>query len=114
VDIGNSNIAFDIPNAACPVSQSGGCSGQGPRCGISRYSTTDSNLSINATAERLLDTKADQDSDAANTFTFTLNLSGCVSDNSQTWQTAEKIFLDLQMSNTVGDNAAVKFCIRRL
>ncbi len=109
VDIGNSNISIDIPNTACVGS--GGCSGQNTsRCLPSSYTETDSNLE--ASGDKLKDLRADQDTDtanpSANQVTFTVDLSTCLSES---WDSGEKLAIDLQFSNDVGDNAAQKFYI---
>lgn len=112
VDIGNSIITVDIPNAPCPTGTSGGCSGNGPgNCGTARMTESDANLETSSGLMR--DTASDTDADAANTYTFTLDLTGCLTDGGVSWAPGEKVFLDLQMRNEVGDNAAQKFCIQR-
>lgn len=110
VDIGNSRISIDIPNGPC--TGSGGCSGQNTgRCSTSSYTESDSNLSIEG--EGLKDNRADQDTDTANPtanqVSFTVDLSTCISDS---WDSGEKLAIDLQFSNSVGDNAAQKFYIQ--
>ena len=111
VDIGNSTISIDIPNNPCVASGGGGCSGQNTgRCGASSYSEADANLTQEG--ESLKDGRADQDTDTANPtsnqVTFTVDLSTCTS---ETWDSGEKLGIDLQFSNDVGDNAAQKFYI---
>ncbi len=112
VDIGNSRISIDIPNLPCSSGGSGGCSGMNTsRCGASSYSESDANLSIEG--EGLKDLRADQDTDTANPtanqVTFTVDVSTCIS---ETWDSGEKLALDLQFSNDVGDNAAQKFYVQ--
>jgi len=110
MDIGSSNIVIDIPNAPC--SGSGGCSGSGlGLCGAAFYSTSDTNLTT--APEGLQDILGDVSADPANTFTFSIDVSGCLADGSLAWNAGEKVFLDLQMRNSVGDNSAVKFCVQR-
>jgi hypothetical protein len=112
VDIGNSKISIDLPNNPCVASGGGGCSGQNTsRCSLSSYSETDSNLSLEG--EALKDSRVDQDTDtsnpSANQITFTVDLSSCLSES---WDSGEKLGIDLQFSNDVGDNAAQKFYIQ--
>lgn len=112
VDIGNSRIGIDIPNPPCTLGGGGGCSGSfSGRCVAANYSTSDSNLSIGS--ELLTDLKADSDADPANTFTFDINVTDCLATGSETLDSGESLFLDLQLSNDVGDNSAVKFCVQR-
>lgn len=76
VDIGHSSITIDIPNGAC--APSGGCAPQGPgNCQPSSYSTTDPTLTL--AGDALTDAKDDQNADPANTFTFAVDLSNCLS-----------------------------------
>lgn len=110
VDVGNSKISIDIPNLPC--TGSGGCSGQNTsRCTGSSYSETDDALAIEG--EGLKDLRGDQDTDTsapeANRVTFSVDLSTCIS---ATWNSGEKLAIDLQFSNDVGDNAAQKFYIQ--
>jgi len=112
VDIGNSTISIDIPNNPCVASGGGGCSGQNTsRCGVSSYTESDANLTQEG--ESLKDGRADQDTDTANPtanqITFTVDLSTCISES---WDSGEKLGIDLQFSNDVGDNAAQKFFIQ--
>ncbi|RIL11190.1 MAG: hypothetical protein DCC75_02810 [Proteobacteria bacterium] len=112
VDVGNSRISIDIPNSPCSALNSGGCSGQNSaRCSLDSYTESDDNLEREG--EGLKDLRGDQDTDTdnpdGNQITFTVDLSTCLS---ETWDSGEKLPIDLQFSNDVGDNAAQKFCIK--
>ncbi len=108
LDIGGSLVTIDIPNLPC--SGGGGCSGTGPgNCAIGTYSETDPNLTTGTDA--LQDNFPDTETNAANTFTFTIDLVTCLG---STWNSGEKLFVDLQMRSPDGDNAAQKFCVQRL
>ncbi len=113
VDIGGSLITFDIPNPPVVPGHPGG--GQGPgNCPQSSYSTSDANLSTNPNG--LSDGKADQDADASNTYTFMVNVSGCLTNGQHgpiSWNAGETLYLDLQFRSSRGDNAAQKFCVTR-
>ncbi len=110
VDIGNSLITIDIPNAPCTLSGGGGCSGSGPgNCSSASYSTSDSNLSTSTNG--LQDSFVDTDANAANTFSFDIDLSNCLGDTA--WTAGQSLFLDLQFKSREGDNAAQKFCVKR-
>ena len=60
---------------------------------------------------------SDAAANAANTFSFNVNLETCLTDTQSgtpfTWNAGETVFLDLQMLDDQGDNAAQKFCITR-
>ena len=112
VDVGNSKISIDIPNNPCVASGGGGCSGQNTsRCNVESYSETDDALEIQG--EALKDLRGDQNTDtanpSANQVTFNVDLSTCISES---WDSGEKLAIDLQFSNDVGDNAAQKFYIQ--
>jgi len=114
VDIGNSKISIDIPNAPC--TGSGGCSGNGPgNCGPTYYTTTDSNLT--ASGGTLKDTRGDQDTDLINPsaaeVNFVIDLDGCLASRGLTLSSGQKVALDLQFRSEDGDNAAQKFYISR-
>lgn len=113
VDIGKSLITADIPNGAC--TSGGSCAPQGPgNCAGSAYSTTDSNLEVSANG--LNDKKADSDADSTNTFSFTLDLTGCLSSapsGAVSWSAGQTISVDVQFKSNDGDNAAQKFCVTR-
>ena len=112
MDVGNSSVIIDLPNAPCVLNGQGGCSGMNTsRCTAANFSTTDSNLSSDG--DGLKDSFPDTASDPANTFSFTVDLSGCLSTGPVSWNSGETLFVDLQMKNSVGDNAAQKFCVKR-
>lgn len=114
VDIGGSLITIDIPNGPCS-SPNSGCSTSGPgNCVGSAYSTTDSNLTINANG--LADGKSDQDTSATNTYSFTVDLSACLNNapgGAVAWTAGQTLFVDLQFKSSDGDNAAQKFCVTK-
>ena len=111
VDIGHSKITIDIPNGACG-SPNGPCAPQGPgNCQPSAYSTTDPKLAVGS--DTLNDNQDDQNSDPLNTFTFTIDLSSCLSSHSVSWSSGETLFTDLQFRSNYGDNAAQKVCFTR-
>lgn len=117
VDVGKSIVTIDIPNAPCATATSGGCPGTGPgNCANSTYSETDSNLATD-TAGRLVDTRDDQDTDtadaASNRVTFSVNLTNCLTASAITWNSGQKLAVDLQFRNEAGDNAAQKFYIAK-
>lgn len=114
VDLGNSLVVVDIPNAPC-TSPSSGCSGTGPgNCVVSAYASSDPNLTVGTSS--LEDGKKDVDADITNTYTFTVNLSTCLNNASSgpiSWNAGDALFVDLQFRSTYGDNAAQKFCVKR-
>jgi len=111
VDIGGSFISIDIPNGPSVE----GAGGQGPgNCSAASYSTTDSN--IGSDGNGLVDTTSDRDVDPDNKFSFKVNLSQCLNDAQGgpiSWNSGEKLFLDVQFRSSAGDNAAQKFCLVR-
>lgn len=115
VDLGHSLVTLDIPNGPCATQNGDGCEPEGPgNCSSASYSTSDPELS--AGPNGIEDNKNDQDADAANTLTFTVNLTQCLNDASGgaiSWESGETLFLDLQFKSSRGDNAAQKFCVTR-
>ena len=114
VDIGRSFVTIDIPNAPCVSTGFQGCSSGsiGPgNCTASAYATSDPNLTTDPNG--LLDQASDADADAANTFSFTIDLTACLTAEAFTWNSGEALSVDLQLRNSVGDNAAQKFCVVR-
>ncbi len=116
VDVGNSLVTIDIPNAPCATATSGGCGGSGPgNCVAAAYSTSDTNLSTDPNG--LKDNRADQDTDTANptsnVVSFSIDLEACLAANSITWSSGQKLAIDLQFRNSSGDNAAQKFYIAK-
>ncbi|MCB0318495.1 MAG: hypothetical protein KDD56_07035 [Bdellovibrionales bacterium] len=111
VDLGNSKISIDIPDAPC--TGAGICTGGGGPglCASDHFTTTDTNLTV--VSEALQDALGDKDADPSNTLTFKVDLVGCLNDDAIAWNAGEKLFVDLQMRNDFGDNAAVKFCFQR-
>jgi hypothetical protein len=85
-------------------------------CAVSSYSVgSDPNLSLGTDA--IIDGKNDLDASASNTFTFTVDVTHCLNNavgGAISWSTGEQLFLDLQFRSAGGDNAAQKFCLRRL
>jgi len=63
-------------------------------------------------SENLTDLRDDQDTDTSspetNKITFPVDLASCIS---ATWNVGEKLAIDIQFSNSFGDNAAQKFYI---
>ncbi len=109
VDLGNSIISVDIPNAPA-ISSS--IPGAGPGlCPAATYTTSDTNLS--ASAEGLQDSAGDKDASVANTLSFRFELTECLAKNGSTLDAGEEVKLDLQFRNSIGDNAAVAFCVKR-
>lgn len=122
VDIGNSNINIDLPNGPQLPGPGGGSQGAG-LC-VRGFSTSDPNLNLSTvpspsgSQQRLKDLKSDEDASVSNTYTFTINLSECLSNpgggrSPVAWNAGESLNVDLQMSNSSGDNAAQKFCVTR-
>jgi len=114
VDIGKSLVTIDIPNAPCVSTSFQGCSSGlvGPgNCTATAYASSDPNLV--ADTNGLRDASSDQDADVSNTFSFTIDLTACLTAEAFTWNSGEALSVDLQMRNTVGDNAAQKFCVVR-
>lgn len=116
VDIGNSKISIDIPNATCNATTSGGCSGNGPgNCPLSSYTTTDPNLSTSG--DTLKDTKGDANTDLTNPsaaeLNFVVDVYSCLATRGITFAAGQKVGIDLQFRSDDGDNAAQKFYIRR-
>ncbi|MCB0329965.1 MAG: hypothetical protein KDD70_09885 [Bdellovibrionales bacterium] len=115
VDLGNSLITADIPNAPCTLSGMGGCMGMGPgNCASSSYTTSDPNLSV--VTDGVQDNRGDVDADATNTYALTLNLTNCLATANSgaiAWNLGETLFVDFQFRSAFGDNAAQKFCIIR-
>lgn len=107
VDLGHSKITIDIPNApALPP----GIGGSGPgNCAAEHYSESDTYLQIGA--EGLQDTRGDIDASVDNTYTFTIDVTGCL--GATPWNSGERVQLDLQFRSNDGDNAAQKFCVLR-
>jgi len=113
VDIGGSRVIIDVPNAPLATPSSPASAGPG-NCRASSYSTTDPNLTPDA--QWLQDTTSDRDASASNTFSFTVDLTDCLTGNpggALTWNSGEYLFVDLQFRSQYGDNAAQKFCLRR-
>lgn len=113
VDIGNSLITIDIPNA--PSALGTGSPSRGPgNCVASAYQESDPNLSIGS--EGLQDNKGDVDASASNTFEFAINVTDCLAaaqGGAISWAPGEQLQLDLQFRSRDGDNAAQKFCLTR-
>jgi hypothetical protein len=113
VDIGNSKITIDIPNAPSLPGAGGGAGGPG-NCAVSSYSESDPNLS--SASDGLQDSKGDTSADSSNTYQFTVNVTGCLAaapSGPITWNANEQLQLDLQFRSRDGDNAAQKFCVKR-
>lgn len=113
VDIGGSRVIIDVPNAPLATPSSPASAGPG-NCRATSYSTTDPNLTPDA--QWLQDTTSDRDASASNTFSFTVDLTDCLTGNpggALTWNSGEYLFVDLQFRSQYGDNAAQKFCLRR-
>ncbi len=114
VDIGKSLVTIDLPNAPCPSTGFQACSSGlvGPgNCTATAYASADPN--ITADVNGLRDTSSDTDADVTNTFSFTIDLTACLTAESFAWNSGEALSVDLQMRNSVGDNAAQKFCVVR-
>ncbi|RME61467.1 MAG: hypothetical protein D6780_01650, partial [Candidatus Dadabacteria bacterium] len=113
MDIGNSLISIDIPNAP----SDGSSSGNGPGgCPVTSYTESDPDLEISG--EKLQDTAGDYDSsstdsDGNTTVTFTVDLTSCLASASETFDVGEKVSLDIAFSSTAGDNAAQKIWLER-
>ncbi|MCB9030399.1 MAG: hypothetical protein H6619_05050 [Deltaproteobacteria bacterium] len=112
MQIGNSLIVIDIPNAP----SSGGTAAQGPGgCAISTYSESDTDLSISG--DTLVDAQGDfdgdteTDGDGNKTVTFSVNITDCLATVSETLDSGEKLKIDLQFKNSAGDNTAQAFYI---
>ncbi|MCB0335497.1 MAG: hypothetical protein KDD62_04305, partial [Bdellovibrionales bacterium] len=111
VDLGNSKITIDIPNA--PTDNGSTPSAAGPNnCPATTYSTTDTNLTVGS--DSIQDNFGDTDSDAANLVTFRVNLTDCLASAGQTLGLDQYVSIDLQFRNDVGDNAAQKLCVQQL
>ena len=113
VDLGNSLVTIDIPNAPALPGVGGGASGPG-NCVGSAYQESDPNLSIGSNG--LQDNRGDVDASSSNTYEFTLNVTDCLagaSGGAISWGQGEQLQLDLQFRSRDGDNAAQKFCLRR-
>jgi hypothetical protein len=110
VDIGGLGYKADIPNGP----SSGGPGAPGgpgrPRCGSDAYSTTDPNLSVSG--DQLVDRARDRPADVANTLTFSIDLSNCLSAGSVTWTAGQTLAVDIQAVSSYGDNAAQKVFFR--
>lgn len=111
VDLGNSKITIDIPNGPTP-----GGPAQGPgNCAVSSYIENDPNLSISG--DGMQDNKGDVDADPANTYQFTIDVADCLAKAPSgpiAWTAGQTLTLDLQFRSKDGDNAAQKFCLRRM
>jgi hypothetical protein len=113
VDIGNSKITIDIPNAPTTTGAGGGAAGPG-NCAVGTYLESDANLSMGG--DGLQDNKGDIAADAANTYQFTVDVTGCLAaapGGAIAWNPNEKLQLDLQFRSRDGDNSAQKFCLER-
>lgn len=109
VDLGNSLITIDIPNAPAP---NGSTPTAGPgNCPASAYTTSDTNLSTDSAG--LVDSFGDTDAAVANTVTFQIDITACLASAGQTLDSGDELSVDLQFRNDVGDNAAQKICIER-
>ncbi len=113
VDIGNSKITIDIPNSPIPTSGSGGGPGPG-NCAVSAYSESDPNLSIGG--DSLQDNKGDVDANSSNTYQFTVDVTLCLATGRSgpiTWNTSEKLTIEVQFRSQDGDNASQRICLKR-
>ncbi len=116
VDIGNSSVVIDLPNA--PSSGGGATSGPG-NCPPSSYSTTDADLSVSGDvlldAQADFDSSTDTDGDGNKSVTFTVDITDCLTKNGSTTtlDSGESLKVDLQFKNGTGDNAAQAFYISR-
>ncbi len=113
VDLGNSLITIDIPNAPSTPGVGGGSPGPG-NCVVSAYQESDDNLSIGA--DGLQDNKGDVDASSSNTFQFTVNVTDCLAgarSGPLSWGSGQQLQLDLQFRSRDGDNAAQKICLVR-
>lgn len=97
MDIGGLTYSIDLPNAP------GGGAGTG-LCPSTAYSESDADLSVAATG--LADSQVDRAAAAANTISFTTNISTCL--GATTWDVGETLQVDLQARSMDGDNAAQK------
>jgi len=116
VDIGNSLITIDIPNA--PVtsgSTAPGTNGPG-NCVTSAYSVpSDTNLTVSGSG--LQDAKADTTASATNTYNFVVNITSCLTNapsGAISWPANTELYIDLQFRSRDGDNSAQKFCVKRI
>lgn len=107
IDIGRSKITIDIPNAPSVPPSMGG-SGPG-NCSSIHYSESDANLELGSNG--LQDIKGDVDAASDNTYTFTVDITGCL--GGMSWNSGEMLQVDLQFRSQDGDNAAQKFCVIR-
>ncbi|RMG40275.1 MAG: hypothetical protein D6719_11475 [Candidatus Dadabacteria bacterium] len=115
MDMGNLKLITNIPNAPCTTDANGQCTtdpGSGPGlCSGSVYSTSDPNLTV--VSDGLQDSLGDQAADPSHTFTYTIDLTACLSAKSISWNSGETLKVPLQMMNVYGDNAAQDLCFTR-
>jgi hypothetical protein len=112
VDLGSSLISIDIPNTPS-LPGTGGGAGPG-LCSTTFFTENDTNLS--AGAEGLQDNKGDVDANSANTYQFTVDITGCLAaakTGAIAWNANEQLQIDLQFRSRDGDNAAQKICLKR-
>ena len=114
VDIGRSDILIDIPEGAC-AGPLGSCSPTGRGiCPASTITTSDPKLLVDSAG--LHDASLDTNAVSSNTYSFNLNLSGCLNDGTSgpvSWNAGETLYLTLQFKSPQGDSASQKFCITR-
>jgi hypothetical protein len=62
------------------------------------------------------DNKGDVDANSANTYQFTVDITGCLAaakTGAIAWNANEQLQIDLQFRSRDGDNAAQKICLKR-
>lgn len=100
VDIGGLEYDINIPNAAGPGTPTPGSAASSPNCYAGSISTSDPNLTItngdqSGNIGRLVDKSADAPSSAANTLTFTVDLTKCVTQKGGTLDAGRTLNMDV-------------------
>ena len=109
VDIGRLKYTADVPNAP---QGTGAGPGPGPgNCPANSYSSMSSTLS--AGGDGVVDGAGDQASSAANTLTFSVNLTQCLAKAGLGWAPGQVLQVDIQARSEFGDNAAQKISFVR-
>lgn len=107
MDLGHSMLTIDIPNAPAIAPSIGGA---GPgNCAGEFYAENDTHLE--SASVGLQDVRGDIEASISNTYTFTIDVTGCLGEIS--WNSGERLQLDLQFRSNDGDNAAQKICVLR-
>lgn len=112
MDVGNSIITIDLPNAPAGGSGPGNC--------VRGYSESDDELSLATDGsgnQTLTDSAGDRLASTSNTVTFSINLTTCLNNPSAgspvSWSAGQTLLVDVQFRNSSGDNAAQKICVTR-